>query len=149
MNSDASIELWPGKTVVVNRTTVDELIGVLKLDRINMLHSDIQGAEVSMLRGAGNALRDRKIDWVFISTHGENIHQKCLQILRRFGYFIHAAHTPAESFTVDGLIVAGLNRERLPVKISKRRSWGSEKARWRAKIRVQLLERIGLKPITC
>jgi FkbM family methyltransferase len=146
--SEAPIELWRGRTEFVATTTVDELMSVHDFSSVNLLHADIQGAEVSMLHGARGALEDRAIEWMFISTHGENIHQKCLQVIRRFGYRIHVAHTPAESFSVDGLIVAGKSRSPLTIGISRRASWRSLKAKCRAKIRVEVLERVGAKPVT-
>jgi FkbM family methyltransferase len=145
---EASVELWPGMTVNAPRTTVDELMREHQLSGIDLLHADIQGAEVSMLHGASQALAARSIRWLFISTHGENLHQRCLQILRRYGYVIEAEHSPGESFSVDGLIVSCSARQLENVKISKRRSWHGRKAKWRAAIRVSLLEPIGLKPIT-
>jgi hypothetical protein len=114
-----------------------------RLDHVDILHSDIQGAEVRMLRGAELALHERRISWIFISTHGENIHQKCRQILRSQGYKIVAEHTPSESHSVDGLLVAASDPAVKRVRISHRRSWAAAKARARALLRVQVLEPFG------
>ena len=146
-SQESAVELWPGKTVVVPTTTVDQLMSRFQLQRLDVLHADIQGAEVRMLKGARKALSNRTIEWLFISTHGENIHQKCKRLLRENGYSILADHTPAESFSVDGLIVASAKRRR-SIPISKRVSWASLTAKMRATLRVHLLEPLRMRPKT-
>lgn len=104
--------------------SVDWLADHLKIERIHLLHSDIQGFEVSMLRGAKRMLAERRIDCIFISTHSEEIHATCLALLREHNYTVVAEHTPAESYAVDGLLV-GRRRELpaiAPVSISKKRA---------------------------
>ena len=145
---EAEVELWPGMRTVVETTTVDALMKRFKLGHVDILHADIQGSEVRMLRGARSALEGRQISWIFISTHGENIHQKCLRILRSHRYKIVAEHTPFESYSVDGLLVATAGTVYEQIKISRRRSWVATKGRFRALIRVQLLERLGLLTVT-
>ncbi len=144
----ASVELWPGTTTSVRRTTIDALLDECELNDLDILHADVQGHEVEMLRGASRALRLKKIRWIFISTHGENIHQRCLVLLRHNGYSIVAQHTPAESYSVDGLIVASASPLDQRVSVSRRRSVHSAKAKLRAAVRVRLLEPLKLKPET-
>jgi FkbM family methyltransferase len=86
--------------------TVDELMESYGFDHLYVLHSDIQGAEVKMLDGAATALEARRIDYLVISTHSNDIHQTCLDKLAAFGYQIVAEHDIFESYTYDGLIVA-------------------------------------------
>lgn len=142
---EGEVELWPGKKTVTRSATVDSIIEECGLDRVEILHSDIQGAEVRMLRGAKNALRRKQVQWVFISTHGENVHQCCIKLLRMHGYSLIAHHTPKESFSVDGLIVASASSAERPVKISRNRTWTSQYLATRAYLRVRLLEPLGLK----
>ena len=142
------VTLWEGMEVDVGCTTVDDLVRRFELPRIDLLHVDIQGHEVSMLRGAAGALGRRAIGWIFISTHGENIHQRCLQLLRRAGYGIAVEHTPGESHSVDGLIVANRDPQTARFRVSRRRTRAGWKARWRAALRVRLMEPLGLKPVT-
>lgn len=49
---------------------------------INILHSDIQGAEYEMLLGAEKTFKDKKIGYIFISTHSNDVHNKCLEFLK-------------------------------------------------------------------
>jgi FkbM family methyltransferase len=79
---------------------------------LNVLHCDIQGAEVEVLSSCREMFAKRAIDWVFVSTHAHQIsgdpltHQRCLAILREAGAVIEAEHDVHESFSGDGLIVA-------------------------------------------
>jgi FkbM family methyltransferase len=142
---ETEVQLWPGMATVVETTTVDALMARFGLAHLDILHSDIQGAEARMLTGARSALEGRRISWIFISTHGENIHQKCAQLLRSHRYKIVADHTPSESHSVDGLLVAASDKNAARVAISRRRSWKSLKARLRASLRVRVLEPLGLR----
>ena len=42
------------------------------IKHLGILHADIQGREVDMLRGAKNVLEKKAGDWIFISTHSTN-----------------------------------------------------------------------------
>ena len=54
-----------------------------QLSHVAVLHSDIQGYELEMLRGARQLFSERRVDYVFISTHGIWLHLKCLDFLDR------------------------------------------------------------------
>jgi hypothetical protein len=86
--------------------TVDELMKTHSLDHLEILHADIQGAEHEMLLGARQSFAEKKIRFVFISTHGTRMHARCLGFLRKCHYHIIVEHTTHESFSNDGLIVA-------------------------------------------
>jgi hypothetical protein len=69
------------------------------------LHSDIQGFEVEMLQGSEKTLQRNGIDWFFISTHNEDLHRGCEEFLQKRGISIVASVSPAESYSVDGILV--------------------------------------------
>jgi hypothetical protein len=74
-----------------------------------------------MLLGCGDWLDQKKISFFFISTHGLKVHFQCRAHLIRKGYSIIAEHTPKESYSEDGLVVASGSPTALPaVPISKR-----------------------------
>lgn len=75
------------------------------LDRITLLHADIQGYEEEMLDGARDLLATRRIDWLFVSTHGRR-HRPCHDILTAAGYRLVAEHEVVLSASADGLLVA-------------------------------------------
>jgi hypothetical protein len=82
---------------------------------LDVLHADIQGAELAMLEGAAETIRERRVRFIIVSTHHHNIsgdpltHQRCLRHLRDAGATILCEHTVAESFSGDGLILASLD----------------------------------------
>ena len=100
--------------------TIDGFIRREALERVAILHADIQGHEYEMLLGAKASIRQGLIEFIFISSHGFRVHAQCLRFLRKYGYRIICEHTPAESFAVDGLIVATSGRDVATVAITKR-----------------------------
>ena len=86
--------------------TVDEFVRKEGLTKVEILHADIQGHEYAMLLGTKALLQSKLVRFLFLSTHGFKIHAKCLGFLRKHRYKIIAEHTPGESYSVDGLIVA-------------------------------------------
>ena len=85
--------------------TIDAYLAEKGLDRLDILHADIQGAELSLLHGAKNALKSHMIDYIFLSTH-EGRHASSVQLLKEYNYKILAEHSEEESYSADGLIVA-------------------------------------------
>lgn len=102
---DAEFRDWDGSRLRLPMVSVDSLMKERAIETIDILHADVQGDEFDMLLGAEQALRDRRIGYLFISTHGCE-HRRCLKYLTRLGYEIVAAHTVLESFSGDGLIAA-------------------------------------------
>lgn len=92
--------------------TMDDLITQQKIDRVNILHADIQESELAMLQGARRALAAGQIDFIFLSTHTDELHRQCLAFLREHDYMTLAEVDISGSFAVDGLIVA--RRKNLP-----------------------------------
>lgn len=99
---------------LTRHVTVDGLMRDLALDRIDLLQTDIQGAETAMLVGCASALAARRIRFLVLSTHHYSIsrdpltHQRCLRILRDEGAHLVAEHSVPESCSGDGLIVASM-----------------------------------------
>lgn len=76
------------------------------ISKIHILHSDIQGAETLMLNETREMFEKRKIDYVFLSTHGDARHEECLKFLDSVGYITLCSANSWESYSLDGLIVA-------------------------------------------
>ena len=86
---------------------VDRFIKENGLDRLDILHADIQGAEVSMLEGCERSLSEAKITYCFISTHSQELHSQVSNKLRSAGFRIEAsADFDNETTSFDGLIFA-------------------------------------------
>jgi hypothetical protein len=86
--------------------TVDELMASFSVEKLTVLHSDIQGFELDMLKGAKKTLEKYAIDFFFISTHSDALHEACISHLIEAGYKILDDYRISESWNPDGLIVA-------------------------------------------
>ena len=89
----------------VPRVSVDDFLSTHHIDHLEVLHADIQGAEAEMLQGAVRSLTEKKIDFLFISTHGDELQTRCMEMLGSFGYETAVSVYPAESYSFDGLLV--------------------------------------------
>jgi FkbM family methyltransferase len=83
---------------------------------IELIHMDIQGAELAFLNSMEGYNLFEKVRFVFISTHHESIsgslstHQDCISKLINLGAIILTEHSIEESFSGDGLIVASFQK---------------------------------------
>jgi FkbM family methyltransferase len=73
--------------ITVRTTTLDRLMGELPLP--DLIEMDIEGAEYAALRGAEQLLR-KSSPVNFLSTHGQEVHRACCELLRTLGYKLHA-----------------------------------------------------------
>jgi hypothetical protein len=90
--------------------SVDAFCAERAIQRVSILHADVQGAEMDMLRGASYMLKDKKIDFIFISTHSNQLHSDCIDFLISRGYEILAEADLNETYSYDGVIVAKSDR---------------------------------------
>ena len=105
----------------VGRVCVTDFVRAKRIERVTLLHSDIQGFEYDMLRGCGELIDQRQIRFLFISTHSLKVHFQCRRHLLHRGYTLITEHTPNESYSEDGLLVAAADATALPpVEVSKR-----------------------------
>lgn len=86
---------------------VDQFLGKLGVEYLDLLHADIQGAEVEMLRDAEEVLANHRVGHVVIGTHGQDLHYQCKAILEHYSY-ITVAHADFDYGTTccDGVLVA-------------------------------------------
>ena len=78
-----------------------------KINKIDLLHSDIQGSELEMLHQIQELLLNKKIKYIFISTHDNNLHHSCISFLKLFGYrIICDCDYDNQTFIYDGFILA-------------------------------------------
>jgi tRNA A58 N-methylase Trm61 len=78
-----------------------------QLERLNILHVDIQGYEVEMLEGCRRSLVERSVDYVFISTHSQSIHEHIVADMSKLGYRIEVSSDfDNDTTSYDGLVFA-------------------------------------------
>lgn len=95
------------QAVCKNQFEVDKFLFNMNIDKLEILHSDIQGHEVEMLKHSSKSLNKRLINYLFISTHSETIHSEVSEIIKSHNYCIEISsnfHTHTTSF--DGFILA-------------------------------------------
>lgn len=111
-----------------------DMSSVLELagsDVVEILHMDIQGAELAFLQSLESTIAQKRLRFVVVSTHHSSIsgstttHDDCLASIRSMGGRVLCEHNVQESFSGDGLIVASFFKEdewlTMP-KISRNRS---------------------------
>lgn len=84
---------------------------------IELLHMDCQGAELGFLTSMRQAVKDRKVRFLIVSTHhrsisgSESTHADCLDVVDALGGIV-LAHVPIEqSFSGDGLIAVSFSSQ--------------------------------------
>ena len=82
---------------------MDNFIPKHGLEKIAILHTDIQGYELEMLKGSQRVL-DR-ISYLFISTHSELLHAGCEGFLNERGFVTLASVRPRDSYSIDGVLL--------------------------------------------
>jgi hypothetical protein len=98
-------ESWRKYKFTNGEVTVDQLLEEHGLDYVSVLHADIDGSEAKMLAGAVKSLKRKKIHWLFILTHGYEMHYDCMYELRVHDYEIVLNYDKGQVGT-DGLIIA-------------------------------------------
>lgn len=91
---------------------VDDYVSENNISFIDILHSDIQGYEYEMLLGAKKSIIQNKIGYMFISTHGNEVHYKCLNFLMENEFQILCHADEFDTYSLDGLIVAKAKNHR-------------------------------------
>jgi len=87
--------------------SVDEYVRKNKIEKLDILHSDIQGYELEMLQDCKVSFENRTIDRVFVSTHSNALHLACLEILEKYGYRVEiSSDYDNETTSNDGIIFA-------------------------------------------
>jgi FkbM family methyltransferase len=106
----------PGEVIQVPVIPVDELVRIHKLDHVDLLHMDVQGAELDSLEGARKTIKAGKLRFLMVSTHhyvfsgDPATHFNCADFIESLGGHIIANHTIPESFSGDGLIAASFDK---------------------------------------
>ena len=103
---------------------IDEIMNEGGIEYLDILHCDTQGAELEVLLNCIDLIKAHKIRFIIISTHSYEItgdpliHQKCLELLEKYGASIIAEHDVHESYSGDGLIAASFADIDKPFKVN-------------------------------
>jgi hypothetical protein len=78
-----------------------------KIKKLDILHTDIQGFEIEMLEGAKDVLARRRVDYLFISTHSQQLHEQVIDRLSNLGYCVEiSSDFDAQTTSFDGFVFA-------------------------------------------
>lgn len=120
-----------GQRITLPQHTVQTAMTHFGLEEVELLHMDIDGGELVVLKSCVGLVALNKLRFLVVSTHHRNIsksfttHQDCLDCLLDCRAHIVCEHTPDEAFGGDGLIVAAARPEdRLIPEISVSRCRG-------------------------
>ncbi|MCL6545621.1 MAG: FkbM family methyltransferase [Bryobacteraceae bacterium] len=82
----------------------DTLLAAAKVEAPDVIKIDVEGAEAEVLRGARRAIERQPV--IFLSTHGEEAHRECLDLLTAAGYEVRALEGGPAEGTEEVLAVA-------------------------------------------
>jgi len=114
-NVTLTSELDPSVRYSVPARTPAELMDLEELERVDVLHLDIQGFELETLEATSAAVQAGRIRFLVVSTHhhlicgNPMIHGQCLEWIESMNGHVIAEHSVAESFSGDGLIAASFD----------------------------------------
>jgi hypothetical protein len=96
-----------GAAVVKGQFEIDRFFADRNLPRLDILHADIQSFEVQMLEGASATLANAKVDYLFISTHSQQLHDTVVKTLAGHRYRIEVSSDVDDDTTsFDGFVFA-------------------------------------------
>lgn len=105
----------PTQNIQAPVLSVDGILNERRIDRLDVLHMDVQGFELDALKGAEDTILNEKLRFLFVSTHhylfsnSPTTHADCIAFIKERGGHIITSHTIPESFSGDGLIVASFD----------------------------------------
>jgi Methyltransferase FkbM domain len=86
---------------------VDDFLRERNYPKLDILHSDIQGYELEMLEGCVESLRRSLINYIFVSTHSELLHEQVIAFLSANGMRIEVTSgCDLQTTSHDGLVFA-------------------------------------------
>ena len=89
------------------RWEVDAFLQSRHLERLDILHVDIQGYEAEMLEASQRTLKAHLVDYLFISTHSQALHSHVVAQLNSHGYRVEVSSDfDNETTSFDGFVFA-------------------------------------------
>jgi hypothetical protein len=86
---------------------LDAFLNSRGIAHVDILHADIQGYEGELLDGGRGALGNAKVDYVFVSTHSQELHHRVVGELAGFGYRVEVSSDfDNETTSFDGFVFA-------------------------------------------
>ena len=94
---------------------LDPFIKSRGISGVNILHVDIDGYEAELLDGARDTLGKALVDYLFVLTHSQTLHQRITSKLAEFGYRVEVSSDfDNDTTSCDGLVFAA-SRQAKPI----------------------------------
>jgi hypothetical protein len=86
---------------------LDRFLNLRGISHLDILHVDIQGYESDLLEGGRAALGEARVDYLFVSTHSQDLHLGIVGEVSRLGYRIEVSSDfDSETTAFDGFVFA-------------------------------------------
>jgi Methyltransferase FkbM domain len=86
---------------------IDDFFRSRKIRKLDILHTDIQGYEVEMMQGARDVLTRRRVNYLFVSSHSQQIHAEISKRLADLGYRVEiSSDFDVQTTSFDGFVFA-------------------------------------------
>jgi len=93
--------------VGIGKFEVDAFFKDRKIKALDILHADIQGAELEMLTTAKGVLEKRRAHYLFIATHSQQLHSEVVDRLNEVGYRVEiSSDFDFQTTSFDGFVFA-------------------------------------------
>jgi hypothetical protein len=93
--------------VAKGRWELDPFLKSHSISLLSILHVDIQGYEAELLDGGRDTLKNGLVDYLFVSTHSQDLHQGIVSELAQFGYRIEVSSDfDNDTTSFDGFVFA-------------------------------------------
>jgi hypothetical protein len=99
--------------VATGHWELDSFVRSRGITHLDILHVDIQGYEAQLLEGGRDTLNKALIDYLFVSTHSQALHQHVTSVLARHDYIVRVSSDFDNDTTAfDGFVFARSPRAR-------------------------------------
>ena len=93
--------------VAKGKWELDSFLQSRSIPHVNILHVDIQGYEAELLDSGRTTLNNGLVDYLFVSTHSQLLHQHVVSALLSFGYRVEVSSDfDNDTTSCDGLVFA-------------------------------------------
>lgn len=92
------------KAITMYSLKLDSLLTMRGIEHVDLIDMDVQGNEVRVVRGAVDSVRESRIDWWKIGTHGRKYNKKLEKMLSPY-YDLLVNVYPHSMVNVHGLMV--------------------------------------------
>ena len=90
-SDDGRLMIFPTGKVTVPIRSIDGIAREFGLEYVDIVHMDVQGAELDAIEGSVEAIQSKSVRFLFVSTHHYSIskdpltHERCIALIEKLG----------------------------------------------------------------